>query len=103
MGLGCQINSFARAVTAGASNNRDPPVHAFDDITNYPAVLLLIERCGFAGGSHSNDTVSTVIQMKVHQFVQMLPVNVTVWMHGRDQCDKATRNHKSSVRIKRIW
>eukprot|EP00614_Pseudopedinella_elastica_P036870 CAMPEP_0181261906 /NCGR_PEP_ID=MMETSP1097-20121128/1748_1 /TAXON_ID=35684 /ORGANISM="Pseudopedinella elastica, Strain CCMP716" /LENGTH=157 /DNA_ID=CAMNT_0023360561 /DNA_START=72 /DNA_END=542 /DNA_ORIENTATION=+ len=85
MGLGRQFNGLTGAVAAGARNNRDATINTFDDVANGLAMLFRVERCGFAGGAHSNDAVCAVFDMKVYQLVQILPVDVTVWMHGRDQ------------------
>merc|ERR1712093_416136 len=102
MGFGGQFDGFARTVTTGTGNNGNPAVYTFYDMPDRPDVFLRIQGCGFASGAHSNNAMGAVFDMKVHQLVQILPVNITVWMHGRDQCDKATRNHKSSVRIKKV-
>src|SRR5690606_16136993 len=91
LGFGGQFNGFARTVTAGPGDNRNPAINPFYDMTDNPAVFFRVKRCGFAGGAHGHNAMGAIFNMKVHQFVQILPVNVTVWMHGRDQCDEATR------------
>jgi len=98
-----QLDGFPGAVAAGASDDRNTAINTLYDMTDGLDMLFRVQCCGLTRSANSNNAIGAVFNMKIDQFVQLFPVNVTIGMHGRDQCDKATRNHKSSVRIKPIW
>ena len=77
---------FVGAVGTGARDNRDAAVSFPDHPFHHIHVLFMAHRGALAGGSHGNQSVHTVVNLKIHQSVQGLPVYRSVGPEGCYQC-----------------
>ncbi|MNG03445.1 hypothetical protein D3C84_865250 [compost metagenome] len=100
-GVTGQLDRFAGRVGAGTGNHRDSAVDLFDHGADHFDVFVHIKGGRFTCSADRHDGVGAVLQVKVHQFAQAVPVETTLCIHGCDQCHHTARNHATAPAGKR--
>ena len=74
-----------RAVRACAADNRNAPIHRFDDRPRNGVVLFVAHRAGFARRAESDDAVRFLLHMPLDQLSELFKIHASVRVKRRDQ------------------
>ncbi|MNL15688.1 hypothetical protein D3C87_1366920 [compost metagenome] len=99
--IGGQLDGFTSRVRASPGDHRNAPCNLLHHVTNHFDVLVHVKGGRFTCSADRHDGVGAVLQVKVHQFAQAVPVETTLCIHGCDQCHHTARNHATAPAGKR--
>src|SRR5471032_3219057 len=101
LGVAGQFDRFAGRIGARAGDDSNTPCYALDHELDHFDVFFHI-KCGrFTRGADRHNGVGALLQVEVHQFAQAVPVEITLCIHGCDQCHHTARNHATAPAGKR--
>ena len=96
-----QLDRLTGGVATGAGNYRDAAIDLVNHATDDLDVLADFQGRRLAGSTDRDDGVGAFLQVEVHQFAQAVPVEMTLCIHGCDQCHHTARNHATAPAGKR--
>ena len=83
-------------LTGAVATDRDTASDLVDHALDHFDVLTHVQRGGLTGGADRDDGIGTLLQVEIHQFAQGRPIQITLRVHGRDQCHHTARNHATA-------
>ena len=99
--VGGQLDGFTGRVGAGTGDHRNAAIDLLHYATDDFDVFAHIKSGRLTCRADRHDGVGAVLQVKVHQFAQTVPVETTLCIHGCDQCHHTARNHATAPAGKR--
>ncbi len=90
LGIRSQLDSFARRIGAGTSDDRNTASRVLDGRADQKTVFFEIHRRRFAGGPDHDDAVAAFANVEIDQPAQPFEVKAAVLEHRRDNGNEAS-------------
>ena len=79
-----EFDGFPGRIGTGSGDYRYPASRKLDDLAHYFGVLLMIQGRRFPRGTHGDDGIGTMLDMKGHQPGQCLLIEFPIRVHRGD-------------------